>query len=201
MTTSNHRKWAILVDINYYGYPKDEQLDGSVNDIHKISTFLQNVIQIPAANILMYHDFNEDDETDEDTQLRRLPTRANVLQALKRVSKDAAKGNFVYFHYSGHGDRKDTQYIHLKGSTTTFDEVFCTLDGEIRDVEFGDILDDMVSKQLVVLAVLDFDCCHSGGATRAGFKDQDGNLVKLRQPPNRNRSYISGHIRNDLIYP
>jgi hypothetical protein len=67
-----------------------------------------------------------------------------------------------------------TAYPDLKDAGAK-DEVLCTLEEDIRDVELGNLLDNMANKGLAVLAVL--GCCHSGGATRAG----KGNRVRCRQ--------------------
>ncbi|KAF4609803.1 hypothetical protein G7Y89_g15820 [Cudoniella acicularis] len=111
------------------------------------------------------------------------PTRTNILTSLNRVTAQASPGDFVLIHFSGHGDREPTLYPDKK-SKSAQDELLCFInDEEMRDVEFGEKLDDMaaVPNQLIVLATL--DCCFSGGATRGG-KDY---LLRCRF---RNRSSI-----------
>ena len=91
------------------------------------------------------------------------PTKINVVCALKAIGKQSKPGDFVYIHYSGHGDRVPTIYSDLKKGPTQ-DKVLCALEEDIRDIKFGYLLDELVDKGLVVFVVL--DCCHSGGASR-----------------------------------
>lgn len=103
------------------------------------------------------------------------PTRANILAALDRVVAEAASGDFVYIHLSGHG----TQQGDLDGDEADgLDEVFLPADtartvpgttvipNAIVDEELGQRVTALRSKGADVWFVL--DSCHAGSGLRAG---------------------------------
>eukprot|EP01054_Gregarina_sp_Poly1_P010876 Gregarina_sp_Poly_1__10875@NODE_847_length_5991_cov_96_588623_g612_i0_p5_GENE_NODE_847_length_5991_cov_96_588623_g612_i0NODE_847_length_5991_cov_96_588623_g612_i0_p5_ORF_typecomplete_len152_score20_30Peptidase_C14/PF00656_22/7_1e33Raptor_N/PF14538_6/0_056Raptor_N/PF14538_6/2_7e02Peptidase_C13/PF01650_18/0_056_NODE_847_length_5991_cov_96_588623_g612_i054865941 len=97
--------------------------------------------------------------------------------------KDAAPGDVLFFHYSGHGSQKpslDGRQYESDG----LDETICPLDFR----KHGDIRDDEIAKKLIVnlppgvrlFCVM--DCCHSGTGLDLPFVcDIDrGSWVKIR---------------------
>lgn len=166
----NSRAWAVLVGIDLYS-DKNEGMNlyGCVRDVEDMRHVLETRLKMPLHRIktLTAPHGGKKPSTS-------MPTKSNVMEALEDVICKSEKGDFVYIHYSGHGDRMLTAYPDLKDAGAK-DEVLCTLEEDIRDVELGNSLDNMANKVLAVLAVL--DCCHSGGATRAG----KGNRVRCRQ--------------------
>jgi hypothetical protein len=44
------QKWAVLVGINDYGSPSGD-LEGCVNDVKKISTFLRKTVKVPERTL------------------------------------------------------------------------------------------------------------------------------------------------------
>ena len=170
MATLNPQSWAVLIGIDHYSDKhEDENLYGCVNDVEAIRKMLESRLKMPSCHTTLLtapHSVKQNPPS--------IPTKLNVIGALKKIAHKAQKGDFVYIHYSGHGDRAPTIYPALKEAGAK-DEVLCTLEEDIRDVEFGDFLDNMVIKGLTVLTLL--DCCYSGGATRAG----SGNRVRCRR--------------------
>ncbi|KAI0379233.1 hypothetical protein F5Y04DRAFT_290447 [Hypomontagnella monticulosa] len=137
-------KWAVLVGVNHYS---DSDPTMNLNGCYHLN--------VPETS---------SEFTDElDHIPRQDATRNNVFTAIDQVAAQARTGDYVHIHFSGHGDRQDTQYHPDKKLWDSKDEVLCLPDGDITDVEFGDRLDKMASS-LVVLVTL--DCCFSGGATR-----------------------------------
>ncbi|CDO70340.1 hypothetical protein BN946_scf184872.g1 [Trametes cinnabarina] len=63
--------------------------------------------------------------TDDTSDPRRLPTRANILEAMRRLVKDAHPHDSLFFHYSGHGGQiKDKDGDEIDG----YDEIIFPLD-------------------------------------------------------------------------
>jgi hypothetical protein len=106
----------------------------------------------------------------------RRPTYANIVKGFRDLTGRAKPGDHVYIHYSGHGGRCPTIVPKLKGRDG-LDEGLVPIDiGDksaqyVRDVEVAKLLKEMSDKKLLVTVV--FDCCHSGGATRAVVRAED----------------------------
>ncbi|KAJ0307861.1 hypothetical protein COL5a_008185 [Colletotrichum fioriniae] len=150
---------ALMVGIDDY---KGNNLNGCVRDIRITQKILQENLNVPTDNIrTLISPFLKPNEPEID--LKDLPTKINVLNALQSISDASKPGDFIYIHYSGHGARTKTKFRATKGEDA-WDEHICTLDEWISDVEFGQRLDALADKDLVVFVVL--DSCHSGGATR-----------------------------------
>ncbi|KAK3377719.1 caspase domain-containing protein [Podospora didyma] len=173
--SSDSKTWALLIGIDHYPMPYSS-LHGCKNDVDDVSLVLRENLQVPPENILTFVSPNGVLYQDPASS----PTRANVVAALKKITDEASEGDFVYIHYSGHGDRVKTARPDLK-TAMGVDEVLCTLEADITDVEFGGFLDTMAEKGLLVLAVL--DCCHSGGADRNAqtAEQAGGDIANIRR--------------------
>lgn len=140
-TTSN--KYALLVGINYTN--TSSQLYGCINDVTNIKNLLQQ--QYSYNNIVLLTD-----------NTNKKPTRKNILEEFTSLLKNAASGDYLFFHYSGHGsytydinaDEKDGQ-----------DETIVPIDfQQITDDEIRKIVIDNIKPDVKLFAL--FDCCHSG---------------------------------------
>ena len=106
----------------------------------------------------------------------RRPTYENIVAGFRALTSRARPGDRVYIHYSGHGGRCPTIVPKVKGKEG-LDEALVPIDignsaaRYVRDVEVAKLLREMTDKGLVVTVV--FDCCHSGGATRAVVRAED----------------------------
>ncbi|CAL1699551.1 unnamed protein product [Somion occarium] len=102
-----------------------------------------------------------------------LPTRANIMQAMEDLVKDAQFGDEFVFHFSGHGSQIRNEDGTEKDG---FDEVILPLDVEVdpKDAELRNtknfIIDDDIRDILVdslpagARLIMIFDSCHSGTA-------------------------------------
>lgn len=99
--------------------------------------------------------------------LQSWPTYDNVKSSIKKVTSLAKSGDFVYIHYSGHGTpiEPSAENKHLG------DVALNLLEGEngdmihyLRGVELAYLINNMVTKGLLVTLVL--DCCFAGGVSR-----------------------------------
>ncbi|KAG2095482.1 caspase domain-containing protein, partial [Suillus discolor] len=83
------------IGINYKR--QDGELRGCVNDAWNIAEFLKSFWNYAKEDIMVL--------TDEPYNLKYMPTRRNILSALRWLVKDAQPGDCLFFHYSGHGGR------------------------------------------------------------------------------------------------
>ena len=142
---------ALLVGINDYpGHNSD--LRGCVNDV----TNVRNVLKA------FYGFANEDIRVVTDSRA----TKVNILTRLEKMVTSAKAGDFLVFHFSGHGSQiRDRNNDELNDY---MDELICPYDmnwdnGFITDDMFKEILDKLGKG--VHLEML-LDCCHSGTGTR-----------------------------------
>lgn len=155
---TSRETWAVLVGINWYSDEDESQnLEGCVNDVEITKDILQCILTVPEDHITVLTAEKAPEALDPPQ-----PTSTNVINAINKVAQQAKPGDLFYFHYSGHGDRIPTAYSDLKHGVHK-DEVLCTLEKDIRDVEFGELL-RKVAMKLAVCAVV--DCCFSGGVDR-----------------------------------
>jgi hypothetical protein len=107
----------------------------------------------------------------------KLPTRANILSAFKKIAalvREAGTG-VVHVHFSGHAMKLATEYESLK-KPGDIDEAILPYDarriGEvIRDVELNILIWEL--SQLGARVSVVFDCCHAGSVNRGGDDESD----------------------------
>ncbi|XP_047153945.1 metacaspase-3-like [Vigna umbellata] len=153
-------KRAVLCGIRYHG--KSYKLKGSINDAKCMKYFLIKHYGFPSDSILMLTD-----DMEERNQLR-IPTRYNILMAMRWLLENTQSGDSLVFHFSGHG----TQQISMDGNEIDgLDEAICPVDYE----EQGKILDDEINTAIVrplprgakLHAIV--DACHSGTVLDLSF--------------------------------
>ncbi|MFB2836613.1 caspase family protein [Floridanema evergladense] len=156
-----------------------KSLGGCVRDINNVEAFLIDERKVPKERIwkltASISDLNEPSQPLESPE--KLPTRQNMIDAFRKLKKEAPKGSQVYIHYSGHGGRAKTVFPSIKGDDG-IDEGLVptdigTSEGQyLRDLDLKQLLKELVDKGLIVTVVL--DCCHSGGATRGDVEIRGG---------------------------
>lgn len=206
--------WAILIGNNFYD---NEPLRGCVNDICLVKQYLEkekskiNIEVLIASAPDPTPTIKNNRPVEEPSQW---PTLHNVILSLKRVTKQADPGDFVYIHYSGHGvtnpgnpeifnSNKDTGDVAL----VLFDEDLgcCYLEGQ----ELALLLKDMADKGLLITLVL--DCCFSGGFVRKTFRKELGTrsipfnnalVTTRREGPNKNlEQQVARKLRDAQVRP
>ncbi|KAI9329034.1 peptidase C14, caspase domain-containing protein [Zopfochytrium polystomum] len=142
---------ALFVGINYTY--TEFPLRGCHKDVENMHAFFhQRFPEVGEVKVLV-----DEDGQPADT----LPTKNNLLAAMRWLVADAQPGDHFFFHYSGHGGQaKDEDGDEDDG----IDETLLPLDyeenGEIHDDELFEILCKNLPKGSVLTAI--FDCCHSG---------------------------------------
>ena len=86
-------KRAVLVGINYPG--TKAELKGCHNDVARMRRCLVERFGFDESGIRVLVDDGSGPQ----------PTGANIRRALARLVADARPGDFLFFHYSGHGTR------------------------------------------------------------------------------------------------
>jgi hypothetical protein len=162
---SKPQQRALLVGINEYPNPEN-RLEGCVNDVFTISAVLQETGFLP-----------EDIRVVLDDRATADGIRERLRWLLQDVSDDPADERF--FYYSGHGAQMPT---YGEGDKTDHvDECLVPWDFDwneqtaITDDDFFELYSQLPYRARFVAI---FDCCHSGGMTRAG-----GSKVRGLSPP------------------
>ncbi|KAI1045818.1 hypothetical protein LB505_014110 [Fusarium chuoi] len=167
-TKESSARWALMIGINYY--PKDQHLNGSVDDVSDVRAYLEQHsaaaihTSVLTATVPKDHQSTKDPPETPDER----PTRANVLKQLRLIIDSAKPGDHVYIHFSGHGTQ-----LPSDGNVgeTGFGELGLVLyeNGQhgasyFRGRFLAQALKRMVDKGLVVTVAL--DCCFSGAVSR-----------------------------------
>jgi hypothetical protein len=152
-------KRALLIGINYFG--TSSQLSGCINDIDNMRNYLEN---IGYTEFLVMKDNRE--QTQNVGPL--IPTRENIINAMKACVAKTKSGDTLYVHYSGHGSQTIDQN---KDEADGMDECICPLDYQ-DGMLIDDDLNNLLIKPLPVGAKLRvcFDSCHSGSALDLPFR-------------------------------
>ncbi|MDR1510907.1 MAG: caspase family protein [Synergistaceae bacterium] len=84
------RKYALLIGINTYKYKNaDISLRGPLNDVALVKDILEKKLGFAAEDITVL--------------LESQATHTGILKAIDELAERAARGDFIYIHYSGHG--------------------------------------------------------------------------------------------------
>ncbi|KAF7327712.1 hypothetical protein MKEN_00350700 [Mycena kentingensis (nom. inval.)] len=149
----NGKKKALCIGINYFG--QNGELRGCINDARNLSNFLCNHYGYRKEDIVML--------TDDSNNQRSVPTRENIIAAMRWLVQGASPNDALFFHYSGHGGQtKDKDGDEGDGH----DEVIYPVDyqraGHIVDDEMHAIMVAPLPHGCRLTAI--FDSCHSGSA-------------------------------------
>jgi hypothetical protein len=144
------KREALLVGINDYNGVND--LQGCINDVTNVRSVLKTFFGFENTDIRVLTDSRA--------------TKQNILSRLEKMVRNAANGDYLIFHFSGHGSQiRDREGDELADH---MDELICPCDmnwddGFISDDMFSDILQQL--KKGVRMEIL-LDSCHSGTGTR-----------------------------------
>ncbi|RIA97433.1 caspase domain-containing protein [Glomus cerebriforme] len=146
------RKRALLIGINYFN--TEYKLRGRcINDVSNIRNFIVENYEFKEADMKIL--------TDDQMDPKLIPTRENIINAIKWLVHDPQMNDSYFFHYSGHGGQvKDEAGDEEDG----FDETIMPVDF----IPKGQIVDDELHALMVaplppgVRLTVIFDCCHSG---------------------------------------
>ncbi|KAJ3225293.1 Ca(2+)-dependent cysteine protease [Clydaea vesicula] len=117
--------------------------------------------------------------TDDQTNPLFIPTRQNIINAMRWLVQDARPGDSFFFHFSGHGSKqKDKDGDEDDG----YDETICPLDyeraGMITDDEMNTIMCRPLPQGCRFVGI--FDSCHSGTALDFPYQYTPDGKIKER---------------------
>jgi len=166
---------ALITGINTYpGSP----LRGCVNDALLMYKILSEKYDFKSENI----DLITDGEC----------TKKNMLKYLRKLTMDVQSGDYIFFHYSGHGSQVAVNDWTNNKESDGMDEILCPVDLDwndpLRDHELGAFFTKL-PPDVKILIIL--DCCHSGTGLRNTWKtigDQSENdwVNRFMPPPPSN---------------
>ena len=155
-------------------------LGGCVSDGRRIAELLKKRARLNDQHLILLTSTDNGAGKPKEP-VEQLPTYENIVGGFRTLLKNAAPGDHVYIHYSGHGGRCPTIVPKIKGANG-LDETLVPVDignssaRYVRDVEIVKLLNELSDQKLVVTVV--FDCCHSGGATRAVVRGEQNVRVR-----------------------
>ncbi|OXG87710.1 metacaspase [Cryptococcus neoformans Gb118] len=136
----NGRRKALLIGINYIG--SSAQLAGCINDVHNVQKFITERYGYQLDDIVML--------TDDINDARTMPTRDNIIKAMKWLVGGAQRDDALFFHYSGHGTQTED---------TNGDEQDGQDEGEFSSRFYHELLVRPLPSGCRLTAI--FDSCHS----------------------------------------
>jgi uncharacterized caspase-like protein len=149
--------WALLIGINEYQEQSIDSLQGCVNDVQALKTFLINQLNVPQEQICVL--------------MNSEATRESILETFQTFLIDnpaIKRGDQILFHYSGHG----SQMRCPRGwNVSGYVEALVPYDGWMKDVynipdkTLGALLDRLAAAKGDHITVM-LDSCHSGSGTR-----------------------------------
>jgi len=187
---------ALTIGINYFSLtPGQGRLSGCINDSDTMTAVLKDTFKFEDSQICRLRD----DRTD------MMPTKANILAAMRWLVQGAGSGDEMFLHYSGHGGQaKDQSGDELTGKDDTLIPCDFKTAGQISDDELHSILVEQLPEGSRLWVV--FDCCHSGTALDLSFKvrcSHDSSTLRctctkhrsrLRRPSGRVCQAVMGEV-------
>ncbi|KAG4212858.1 hypothetical protein ERO13_A01G014800v2 [Gossypium hirsutum] len=169
------KKRAVLCGVSYKKWKY--KLKGTINDVMNMKTLLTQTYGFLERNILVL--------TEEESDTRLIPTKANIETCLKWLVNGCQKGDSLVFYYSGHGLRQpDFNQDERDG----FDETICPVDflreGMIVDNDIYATIVKPLSEGVTLHAIV--DACHSG------------TILDLEHVYERDKSTITLNLNNEV---
>ncbi|KAB2095089.1 hypothetical protein ES319_A01G011400v1, partial [Gossypium barbadense] len=149
--SGNHpaKKRAVLCGVSYK--KRKYKLEGPINDVMNMKTLLSQTYGFPERNILVL--------TEEESDIRLIPTKANIETCLKWLVNDCQKGDSLVFFtpVMGHDNLISTK-MNVMGSTKPF-ALLISL-GMIVDNDIYATIVKPLSEGVTLHAIV--DACNSG---------------------------------------
>ncbi|PIL23461.1 hypothetical protein GSI_14772 [Ganoderma sinense ZZ0214-1] len=167
-------KKAVLVGIRSKPSADFDDVPGAHKDVKKLWELLTQTYQYEPSDITILVDLGPRQRNPD-----LLPTKENMLRAMRELVADKVAGDRIVFSFSGHGDQAAP--TNDKNETDGKDEVLMTANTGgpctgyshfIRDDDIREIFVDQLQEG--VQCTLIFDCCHSGTACDLPEVDDSG---------------------------
>lgn len=151
---------TLTIGINYFSLtPGQGRLSGCINDSETMIAVLKETFKFEDGQICRLRD----DRTN------MMPTKANILSAMRWLTQGVGSGDELFLHYSGHGGRAaDRSGDEITGQDDTLIPCDFQTAGQISDDELHSLLVEHLPEACRLWVL--FDCCHSGTALDLAFK-------------------------------
>lgn len=152
------QKKSLHIGINYYGLTN--QLNGCINDVVNITTFIKTQQGFLDKNITILTD------DISNTDPLKIPTKTNILTALTNLLLSGIPGDLLFFTYSGHGTSTLGNIPINYNKTELVPSDYNTLPTYpyelllIKDSEIKSIIDANLKPGVTLFAIV--DACKSG---------------------------------------
>jgi len=174
------KRKALLIGINYM-HLSQGRLSGCINDVKNVEKFLRT------------HGYDDITVLTDDNPYA-LPTKANILEEMKKLVADAQPGDGFFFHYSGHGGQSaDHSFLEEDGNNETICPMDYPTNGQIVDDTLHDILCRPLPEGAHLFAI--FDSCHSGTVLDLPYLYKDEHNSKYKKAHKAEGSgFLSRHL-------
>lgn len=132
---------ALLVGINYFG--TRGQLHGCNDDVRNMYEYFIQVFGFAKEDMIIL--------TEDQNSPHSQPTKSNIIQALQWLVKGAQSKDWLYFHYSGHGQEE-------KCSEEAIYPVDFKSSGSIARHELDQVMVNKLSPGVRLVVILDTYC-------------------------------------------
>jgi hypothetical protein len=151
---------ALTIGINYLTlHPGHGRLSGCINDSETMIGILKDTWGFQDNQI---HRLRDD-------RANIMPTKANIIAAIRWLTQDAENGDEMFLHYSGHGGQvKDRNRDEKDGMDDTIIPCDFQTAGQITDDDLHSLLVDSLPQGCRLWVIM--DCCHSGTALDLSYK-------------------------------
>ncbi len=183
---------ALLVGINKYANPKISSLNGCLEDVSQVKSFLE------AGKVESFFDIK--------MLLNEQASRARIINAFEEFLADTPPGKIAFFYYSGHGARETSdegvKTAKLHGGDMENETIVCydsrteANPYDLADKELAQLINLLAQRKIEVVVML--DCCHSGSGTRL-FNVKAKRLTKVNDRPSD--SYYGSDSSRSIIAP
>ena len=175
--SASARNLALLVAVSQYEEKAIRTLEGQNNDVILIWRELKRRGFQPADMTVLADNLPARKDVPRSAAA---PARAAILDGLKALAASAQAGDFVVFHFSGHGSTQPVTdaAAQIEPEPDGRDQVLLPRDAGLYDAKLGSIRNAIVDDELAraldairlkgatVWAIV--DACHSGTVTRSG---------------------------------
>jgi len=177
------RRRALLIGINYHG--TKAALRGCINDAKNMQTLLlQQGYPNDSEHMLLMTD-------DRSTPSNRQPTGVNIVKAMQWLLQGVAKGDMLFFHFSGHGSQVPDKTGFEKDG---LNETILPIDykkGQLKDDQLWDNLVYPLPEGVRLTALM--DCCHSGTGLDLPYEYRSFSLGNWEEDTN------TAHSKGDVV--
>ncbi|KAJ3207597.1 Ca(2+)-dependent cysteine protease [Dinochytrium kinnereticum] len=177
------KRRAVFIGINYIG--QNGELKGCHQDVRNMKAFVDQ--RMPGAEQIVLMD-------EPGTAADKLPTKANIVNALRWLVADAAAGDHFFLHYSGHGgSMQDSDGDEDDGKDETIYPLDHSSTGEIKDDDIHALICTPLPEGTQLTAI--FDSCHSGSVLDLPFTyllDGSNNPVEIDNRVAAAKAFIRG---------